>query len=134
MKYLLDTNIISELIAKQPNNKVLDFLSSINESDTYLSVITIGEIKSGIENVQNIEKKAKLNTWFEQDLLVRFQNRIIDVDVNIMTTWGKINQKLKKMGRPLPIMDSIIGSTCKANNLILVTRNVNDFQNIDRDF
>jgi tRNA(fMet)-specific endonuclease VapC len=53
LKYLLDTNIISELISKQPNHAVLDFLSLINENDIYLSVITIGEIKSGIENVKS---------------------------------------------------------------------------------
>lgn len=131
MKYLLDTNIISELISKQPNQKVLEFISSLREDDTYLSVITIGEIKSGIENVKSIERKEKLSLWFEQDLLSRFQNRIIDIDVNIMITWGKINQTLKSIGKPLPIMDSLIASSCIYGGFTLVTRNEKDFQNLD---
>ena len=89
MKYLLDTNIISELISKQPNQQVVDFLSSINENDTYLSVITIGEIKSGIENVKTIEKKEKLTKWLEEDLISRFENRIIDINIDVMLNWGE---------------------------------------------
>ena len=109
MKYLLDTNIISELISKQPNQLVIDFLSSINENDIYLSVITIGEIKSGIENVKSLDKKEKLTKWLDEELLKRFENRIINIDVNVMITWGKINQNLKSIGKPLPIMDLLIG-------------------------
>jgi len=131
LKYLLDTNIISELISKQPNQKVLEFILSLNKDDTYLSVVTIGEIKSGIENVKSIERKEKLTIWFEQDLLSRFQNRIIDIDINIMITWGEINQILKSKGKPLPIMDSLIASSCMYNNFTLVTRNEKDFQNLD---
>ena len=131
MKYLLDTNIISELITKQPNQNVLNFLSSINENDTYLSVITIGEIKTGIENVKNIDKKEKLCKWLEEDLLIRFKNRIVDIDLDIMITWGKINQNLKSVGKPLPIMDSIIASSCIYTKFTLITRNEKDFQNLD---
>jgi len=131
LKYLLDTNIISELISKQPNQKVLEFISSLDENDIYLSVITIGEIKSGIENVKNNKRKEKLTVWFEEDLLSRFQNRIIDIDINIMITWGKINQILKRKGKPLPIMDSLIASSCIYNNFTLVTRNEKDFKNLD---
>ncbi|RLA82707.1 MAG: VapC toxin family PIN domain ribonuclease [Epsilonproteobacteria bacterium] len=131
LKYLLDTNIISELITKQPNQNVLNFLSSINENDTYLSVITIGEIKTGIENVKNIDKKEKLCKWLEEDLLIRFKNRIVDIDLDIMITWGKINQNLKSVGKPLPIMDSIIASSCIYTKFTLITRNEKDFQNLD---
>ncbi len=131
MKYLLDTNIISELVAKHPNQNVLDFISSIDEKDTHLSVITIGEIKFGIENLKNIEKKAKLTQWFEQDLLLRFKNRIVDIDVNTMIVWGKINQSFKSKGRTLPIMDSLIASSCIYNDFTLITRNEKDFQNLD---
>jgi len=131
LKYLLDTNIISELISKYPNQKVLDFISPVEEKDTYLSVITLGEIKSGIENTKSIEKKEKLTQWFEQDLLSRFQSRIIDIDTNTMLTWATINQNLKSIGKPLPIMDSLIASSCIYGDFILVSRNEKDFQNIN---
>ena len=131
MKYLLDTNIISELISNQPNQSVLDFLSLINENDIYLSVITIGEIKSGIENVKSLDKKEKLSKWLEDELLKRFENRIINIDINAMMTWGKINQNLKSIGKPLPIMDSLIATSWICHEFILITRNEKDFQNLE---
>lgn len=130
MKYLLDTNIISELIAKQSNQNVIDFLSTIDENDTYLSVITIGEIKTGIENVQNSEKKEKLLLWLEKDLFNRFQSRILNIDIHTMLRWGEINNELKNLGKPLPIMDSLIAATCIHHQFTLVTRNEKDFQNL----
>lgn len=131
MSYLLDTNIISELISKTPNKRVTDFILSLNEESLYLSVITIGEIKAGIEKLNDGQKKEKLLRWLENDLLVRFYNRIIDIDVEIMLQWGITNTQLKKIGKPLPVMDSIIGSTAQAKNLILLTRNEKDFKNLD---
>ena len=103
MKYLLDTNIISELISNQPNQSVLDFLSLINENDIYLSVITIGEIKSGIENVKSLDKKEKLSKWLEDELLKRFENRIINIDINAMMTWvlSKYTLFLTQTTRPI---------------------------------
>ena len=129
MSYLLDTNIISELISKTPNKRVTDFILSLNEESLYLSVITIGEIKAGIEKLDDGQKKEKLLHWLENDLLVRFYNRIIDIDIEIMLQWGITNTQLKKIGKPLPVMDSIIGSTAQAKNLILLTRNEKDFKN-----
>jgi len=131
VKYLLDTNIISELISKQPNENVLSFLEKKDESSIFLSVITIGEIKSGIEKLQDHNKKTTLLTWLHDDLLNRFSGRIVDIDVEIMLEWGKLNQKLKCIGKPMPIMDSLIASTSSSKNFILVTRNEKDFQNLD---
>ncbi len=131
MKYLLDTNIISELISKQPNENVLSFLEKKDEDSIFLSVITIGEIKSGIEKLQDHNKKTTLLIWLHDDLLKRFSGRIVDIDVEIMLEWGKLNQKLKCIGKPMPIMDSLIASTSSIKNFILVTRNEKDFQNIE---
>jgi len=131
LKYLLDTNIISELISKQPNENVLSFLEKKDEDSIFLSVITIGEIKSGIEKLQDHNKKTTLLIWLHDDLLKRFSGRIVDIDVEIMLEWGKLNQKLKCIGKPMPIMDSLIASTSSIKNFILVTRNEKDFQNIE---
>jgi tRNA(fMet)-specific endonuclease VapC len=130
LKYLLDTNIISELISKNPNEKVVKFINDLNVDDVFLSAITIGEIKSGIENVQSNAKKELLSQWLHNDLLYKFENRIISIDIEIMLTWGSINHKLKKQGQALPIMDSIIGATCLSKELALITRNEKDFQNL----
>ena len=131
MNYLLDTNIISELISKTPNKMVTDFVLNIDEQELYLSVITIGEIKSGIEKLNDGKKKDKLLHWLENDLLVRFNERILHIDVEVMLEWGTIQHKLKQIGKPLPIMDSLIGATAKVKKLTLVTRNEKDFQNLE---
>ena len=88
MKYLLDTNVISEFISKNPNQKVVDYILTLDETNLYLSAITIGEIKAGIEKLDNSRKKETLLQWLEKDLLNRFDNKIIPVDTDVMLKWG----------------------------------------------
>ena len=126
MRYLIDTNIISELIKSQPDKNVVHLFGQIDESKLYISVITIGEIKFGIEKVQDSRKKEKL-TWFDLELPNRFENRIIDIDTESMLKWGTISWQLKKTGKPMPIMDSLIAATCLAKDFALITRNEKDF-------
>ena len=131
MNYLLDTNIISEFISKTPNQKVVDYILTLDESNLFLSVITIGEIKAGIEKLDNGKKKDNILRWLEHDLLIRFEDRIIPLTVDVMLKWGEVNQNLKRIGTPLPIMDSLIGVTCQTLDITLITRNEKDFKNID---
>lgn len=130
MKYLLDTNIISEFISKYPNQKVVEYILTLDEADLYLSAITIGEIKAGIEKLDNSRKKETLLQWLEKDLLNRFEKKIISIDTDVMLKWGEINNRLKKLGTPVPIMDSLIGVSCAVHKMTLVTRNEKDFKNI----
>lgn len=131
MKYILDTNIISELISKKPNKKVIIFLQNISDDDLYLSVVTIGEIKFGIDNLQDSEKKKKLLNWLYNDLFKRFEGKIVDVDSDIMLKWGYLTSTLKKKGKPMPMMDAMIAATSISKNFTLITRNEKDFSNLD---
>jgi len=134
LKYLLDTNIISEFVSKKPSQKVLDYVNSLDENDIYLSVITIGEIRFGIEKLDKANQKKKikmLSDWLENDLMQRFHGRILDVDLQVMLKWGEVNAELQKIGKPMPIMDSLIASSCLAKELILITRNEKDFYSFD---
>lgn len=127
MKYLLDTNIISELVAKQPAVKVIDWLDHTDDSLIYLSVITIGEIKKGIERLPDSTRKTALRTWLTDELLVRFQGRILTVDLMVMLTWGELTAALEQKGRKLPAMDSLVAAIARQGPFILVTRNEADF-------
>jgi len=131
LRYLLDTNIISELIRDKPNQNVISFIKSINEDAIMLSVVTIGEIKFGIENSKSETKKEELKNWLYNHLLQRFENKIIDIDIETILIWAKTTHKLQTIGKPMPIMDLLIASTCIAKNLILVTRNEKDFKALD---
>jgi tRNA(fMet)-specific endonuclease VapC len=128
MKYLLDTCVISELVAKQPNSNVLEWIDSVDPDGVYLSVITIGEITKGIEKLPNSKRRQELSDWLENELLIRFQENLIELDVNILIQWGKINARLETKGAPMPAIDSLIAASALDRGLILVTRNVSDFE------
>jgi predicted nucleic acid-binding protein len=127
MTFLLDTCVISELVAKQPNLRVVQWVDSIDEDKLFLSAITIGEIKKGIERLADSSRKIALAQWLEDDLLIRFTGRILPVDTLVMLVWGQLTADLEKQGRPMPAIDSLIAATCLHGRLDLVTRNKSDF-------
>lgn len=131
MKYLLDTNVISELIAKQPNSQVVEWIDQLDINNVYLSVITIGELSKGIEKLPDSQRKQTLHDWLNNDLLPRFSSHILTLDVEVMLTWGKLTGRLERLGRPLPAIDSLIAALALHHNCSLVTRNENDFKETD---
>ena len=127
MKYLLDTCVISELVTKQPDPNVIGWIDSIDDELVYLSVITIGEIQKGIAKLPESERKLQLQTWLADELMVRFQQRIAPVDVDVMLKWGAMIAQLESLGRKLPAIDSLIAAIALNGRYHLVTRNVADF-------
>ncbi|WP_066423994.1 type II toxin-antitoxin system VapC family toxin [Anabaena sp. 4-3] len=127
MNYLLDTCLISELVAKQPNQQVLDWLDAQVPETLYLSVVTIGEIAKGISKITASKRKESLKTWLNETLPNRFQDRILTIDVPTMVLWGNLVGQLEQNGRLLPVMDSLIAAIALHHSLSLVTRNEKDF-------
>lgn len=105
MMYLLDTNVISETIKKIPNQKVLDFLISIDADKFALSVITLGEIRKGAEKLLDQQKKQKIIHWLEVDLIRRFYGRIINIDAEVADKWGYISSM-----NNIPAVDALIAA------------------------
>jgi toxin FitB len=130
MKYLLDTNVISELIARQPNQAVLDWLDSRDPHAVYLSVITIGEIQRGIQKLPASNRKTELQEWLNDQLLIRFTGHILEIDTAVMLTWGELVAELEQIGRPLPALDSLIAALARHYHCTLVTRNEKDFKGV----
>ena len=128
MNYLLDTCVISELVAKQPNSEVVEFVDRLDSDDVYLSVITIGEITKGIEKFPKSKRKQELQTWLREDLLIRFDGRIVSLDTEVFMQWGTLTARLESSGRTIPAIDSLIAATVLAHQFTLVTRNVDDFE------
>ncbi len=127
MKYLLDTCVISELVAKHPNPQVVDFVDALDSDGVYLSVINIGEIAKGVEKLPKSKRKQDLHSWLKEDLLVRFRGRIIPLDTEALMQWGVLVARLESTGITLPAIDSLIAATTLTHKLTLVTRNVDDF-------
>jgi tRNA(fMet)-specific endonuclease VapC len=129
MRFLLDTCVISELVARQPNMDVMRWVDGQDEERLYLSVITIGEIKKGIERLPDSERRRELVAWLEDDLLIRFGDRILPIDTGVMLAWGELSAKLEKNGRGMPAVDSLLAATALHRGLRLVTRDEDDFAN-----
>ena len=127
MKYLLDTCVISELVARQPDHGVVRWVDSIDEERLFLSAISIGEIKKGVEKLPDSGRKSALAEWLEDDLLIRFKDKILPIDTQVMLVWGELTAGLEKQGRRMAAMDSLIAAIALQGRLNLVTRNEDDF-------
>jgi Predicted nucleic acid-binding protein, contains PIN domain len=124
LTYLIDTNVLSELRRKSPNRDVVEWVSLRPASTLYLSVLTLGEIRKGVESVQQPDRRRILLDWIESDLPAFFSGRILHVDGLIADRWGRL---LAEAGRPLPAIDSLLAATALQHNMALVTRNSRDF-------
>ena len=126
MSHLLDTCVLSEFKKQQPDQKVIDWLDAQIEESLFLSVVTVSEIQKGISLLPVSKRQAALAVWLE-DLIYRYDERILPLDTEVMRQWGQLTGTLEKQGRVLPLLDSFIAATTLAHNLVLVTRNENDF-------
>jgi toxin FitB len=128
MNFLLDTCVISEALAKQPDPNVLAFVDNLDPETLYLSDITIGELSKGISKLPPSYRKDELQTWLQDELLPRYEGKIISLDVKTWMTWGALMARLESSGHIIPIVDSLIAAIVIEHNLTLVTRNVGDFE------
>lgn len=130
MSYLLDTNVLSELRRKNPNQAVLDWFAKRPATTLFLSVLTLGEIRKGVEGMPDLTRRATLLDWLETELPAFFSGRILMVDTHVADQWGKITAAA---GRPIPAIDSLLAATAKQHGLTMVTRNIKDFAGLGVD-
>lgn len=124
MSYLLDTNVISELVRPKPEKKVIEWFDRIPNESLNISVLSLGEIRKGVEKLSDSRRKEKLRLWLEIELLTWFEDRILAIDQAVADRWGRLQFRMKK---PLPAIDSLIAATALYHDLRLVTRNKKDF-------
>ena len=126
MNYLLDTCVFSEFKKKRPQRSVIDWLNSQRDESLYLSVLTIGEIEKGIRRLPDTNRKKELENFLE-DIIFRFDGRIIDLDLVVVKRWAGLTADLETKGKPMPIIDSLIAASALTHDLTIITRNEIDF-------
>jgi predicted nucleic acid-binding protein len=119
--------VLSELSKKHPNSQVVAFLNTLPKNGMFISVITPGEIIKGIEKAKDEAIKKRFSSWYKK-LCLWFEGKILDIDQETMVFWGKLVGNHK---RTLPIIDSLLAATCLRRELVLVTRNTKDFNDIE---
>ena len=129
MSFLIDNCCISELTRKRPDPNVLRWFTNHDENSMYLSVLTIGELRKGIEKLEDSHKKKELNRWVSDELTDRFRNRILGIHLDVVNRWGEILAHAEINGCPLQAIDSLIAATASVHDLAIVTANIKDFQN-----
>ena len=124
--FLLDTNVISELVKPRPDPTVTRWIDATDESLLWLSVLTLGEIRKGIASLPDASRRVSLGTWLDHNLVLRFAGRILVIDQAVADRWGRIATKALAGKSPLAVIDGLLAATAMQHNLTLVTRNTKD--------
>ncbi len=124
--YLVDTNIWSESLKRKPNSGVVQWLRD-NERQLYLSSITLGELKFGIERLPKGRRQLSLQAWISE-LKRRMRGRVLSYNASVANVWGQLQARCEREGTSLPSADSMIAATALRHSLIIATRNVEDFK------
>jgi len=124
LSYLIDTNVLSELVRPQPSSAVVAWFEDVGDEALHISVLTLGEIRKGVELLHDETRREKLRLWLEHDLPDWFGVRVLDVNRAVADRWGRL---VAEADRPVAAIDSLLAATALHHELRLVTRNTRDF-------
>lgn len=126
--FLLDTNVISEFNRRgEPDRLVKQWLEAADTDFLYTSVLTLGEIRFGVELLPLSKRRTQLQQWLDRDVPEWFEGRILPVDQSISDRWGFVRAQAQMKGRPLSVIDALLAATALRHNLTIVSRNASDF-------
>lgn len=128
MNFLLDTNLVSERMKPRPNPGVVAWLDQVDEESTFLSVVTVMELRYGVERTAQGLRRRQLDQWLTQELPARFEGRILPVGLPIADSCGRLVARSEGLGRPMETRDAFIAATAEVYDLTLVTRNTSHFE------
>ena len=128
MSFLLDTNAVSEWMKPQPNPGLISWMETVDEDRVFLSVVTLVELRYGIERLPASKKRRRLEDWLGHELALRFEERVLSIDSIVAHACGRIVARREALGRPIEAMDALLAATAEVHRLTLVTRNDSDFE------
>jgi predicted nucleic acid-binding protein len=129
--WLIDTNVLSELHRPKPHVSVLRFLSSQPNNLLHVSVVTFAEIRFGIELLKDSARRMELYEWLDNDLRPRFENRVLEINEDIMLTWKQLAHEGRKAGYTFAQPDLLIAATALHHGLTIVSRDTSEFLRVN---
>ena len=128
MSFLLDTNVVSEWVKPQPNAGVVSWLANVDEDGVFVSVVTLTEIRYGIERMTVGRRRKRLEDWLQDEVPLRFEGRILPIDEAVADASGRVAARSEAAGQPIDAIDTFLAATAEVYRLTLVTRNQSDFE------
>jgi toxin FitB len=130
VSFLLDTNVVSEWMKPRPNPGVVTWLADVDEDRVFLSVITLTEVRYGIDRIPAGATKTRLREWLEDELPLCFEERLLSIDGAVADACGKLVARSEALGRRMEVMDAFIAATAENHSLTVVTRNTSHFERL----
>lgn len=129
--FLLDTNVVSELIRAEPHAGVIGWVGRQRPADLFLSVVTLGELVRGVVRLPAGQRRHRLEAWVSERLPQQLEGRILVFDRQVAVIWGELLGTADRAGRPCAAVDAQIAATARRHDLVLATRNTRDFQGMN---
>lgn len=127
MAWLLDTNVLSELRRPKPDPRVVTFVEGLPLDQLYISVVTLAEIRFGIERLGDPTRRAQLNDWLTRRVRPMFGDRVLPITEDIMLKWRLLVEEGREVGHTFSQPDLIIAATAAHHGLTVVTRDRSDY-------
>jgi toxin FitB len=127
VKWLLDTNVISEGVRKRPNPTVVNWVVAQKAEDVAISSVSVAELLDGVSSMTDGERRRQFTTWIASEVMSAARGRVLPVTTEILVAWLQLSQKLRALGKTRDPADLLLASTAEVFELTLVTRNTRHF-------
>ena len=127
MTYLIDTNVASEPTSKSPDQGVMSWIAARTPDELFLSAVTVAEVRYGIEAAPEGPRRRALERWFSDSIGGR-PDLVLPIGLEVADAWGRLRRRAERERRTIPTLDAFIAATAEVYGLVLVTRNVKDFE------
>jgi len=129
VKWLLDTNVVSESARERPNQLIIEWLKAKPGEELAISVVTLAELRDGASSIRDVARREKLTGWIESSVVPTFQGRTLALSSEVLVDWLRLARRLRAKGIARDPSDMLIAATARVAELTLVTRNTRHFAN-----
>ena len=127
MRWLLDTNVVSESVQRRPKKTVIDWIAQRPPAQIAISIVTMAELRFGAQTTPNLERRAGVTRWLDEEMTVSFADRILPLTTDILIEWFQVGRRNAAAGKTRAPADLLIAATARVHELIVVSRNARDF-------